>query len=49
MLLLLLLVSMSCVELNKNVVIESIFIVNVYLSVDDDVKTLEGLYCSESP
>ena len=40
--LLLLLVSMSCVELNKNVVIESIFIEHVYLSVDDDVKTLEG-------
>ena len=39
---LLLRVSMNCVELNKNVVFESIFIVNVDLSVDDDVKTLEG-------
>ena len=38
---------MSCVELNENT--ESIFIVNVYLSVDDDVKTLEGFWCGGSP
>ena len=40
---LLLLVSMRCAELDENVVLGSIFIMNVYLSVDDDVKTLEGL------
>ena len=40
---------MSCVELNENVVIGSIFIVNVYLNVDDDVKTLEGFSRSEAP
>ena len=34
---------MRCAELDENVVLGSIFIMNVYLSVDDDVKTLEGL------
>lgn len=33
---------MRCTELDENVVLGSIFIMNVYLSVDDDVKTLEG-------
>ena len=34
--------SMGWAELADNIVFGSIFIMNVYLSVDDDVKTLEG-------
>ena len=40
---------MSCVEPDKVTVFESIFIVDVYLSVDDDVKTLEGFSWSRHP
>ena len=40
---------MGCTELDEHVVFGSIFIMNVYLSVDDDVKTLEGFSCSEHP